>query len=449
MDIITPKRCAIYTRKSSEEGLEQNFNSLHAQREAAEAYICSQQHEGWKALPTAYDDGGFSGGSTERPGLQQLLKDIEANKIDVIVVYKVDRLSRSLNDFAQMMALFDKNKVSFVSVTQAFNTTNSMGRLTLNVLLSFAQFEREVTGERIRDKISASKKKGMWMGGRVPLGFDVVDKMLVANLEESQLVERIFTRFIELRSVTLVCRELKALGFRSKRHRCRDGQVTGGVPFSKTSLYKILNQRLYLGEVEFKDKIYEGQHEAIIDQTTWDATRALLSTDSNRCKTRSSSASPAPLKGLLYGPDSMLMTPTHTTRKGKRYRYYITHTAQKEGHDACAIRMLRAGDIEGIVFDQLKILFKQPQVIVQTWKATQAQDKTITENDVRKGLQSIETLWDHLFHNEQARLLHLFIQRIDVAIDGVAVTIRTNGVNDLVRSIKKIHSSKKAEAYAH
>ncbi|MFL0805569.1 MAG: recombinase family protein [Agarilytica sp.] len=449
MDIITPKRCAIYTRKSSEEGLEQNFNSLHAQREAGEAYIRSQVHEGWTILSTSYDDGGFSGGSTERPGLQKLLKDIEDKKIDVIVVYKVDRLSRSLNDFALMMNLFDKNSVSFVSVTQAFNTTNSMGRLTLNILLSFAQFEREVTGERIRDKIGASKKKGMWMGGRIPIGFEVIDKQLFPHPEEAQLVHDIFFTFVELGSVTQLCKELKRLGAVTKRHKIKSGAFTGGIPFSKTSIYKILNNRIYLGEIEFKGKIYDGQHEAIIDQSTWDAAHKLLARDPAKSRPRSCSATPAPLRGLLFGPDSKLMTPTHTNRRGKRYRYYITHTAQKMGHTHCSVRMLPAGDIEGIVFDQLKVLFSQPQVIIQTRKIAKTANSTISENDVRKGLQSIETLWDCLYHNEQARLLQLFIQRIDVSVEGVSLIIRTNGIDDLIHSIKQVQTPKQDGTHAY
>lgn len=236
-------RCVVYTRKSSEEGLEQEFNSLDAQREAGEAYINSQKHEGWSLLLNQYNDGGISGGTMERPGLQQLLADMQANKIDVVVVYKVDRLSRSLGDFAQIIDLFDKHNVSFVSVTQQFNTTSSMGRLTLNILLSFAQFEREVTGERIRDKIALSKKKGMWMGGHVPLGYDVASRKLIPNELETDLVRRIFNRFIRLGSTTLLCKELNEQGFRTKPRRSRNGKMNNGFPFNKTTLYKISTQQ--------------------------------------------------------------------------------------------------------------------------------------------------------------------------------------------------------------
>ena len=271
-----PVRCVVYTRKSSEEGLEQEFNSLDAQREAGEAYIHSQKHEGWLLLPNHYDDGGISGGTMDRPGLQQLLADIQANKIDVVVVYKVDRLSRSLGDFAQIIDLFDKHNVSFVSVTQQFNTTSSMGRLTLNILLSFAQFEREVTGERIRDKIALSKKKGMWMGGHVPLGYDVASRKLIPNEQETDLVRRIFNRFIRLGSTTLLCKELNDQGFRTKPRRNRDGKMNNGFPFNKTTLYKILNNRLYLGEIRHGDKWYPGEHQAIVELDMWEKAHSIM-----------------------------------------------------------------------------------------------------------------------------------------------------------------------------
>lgn len=444
MNVVTPKRCAIYTRKSSEEGLDQRFNSLDAQREAAEAYIFSQQHEGWRLSPERYDDGGFSGGNTERPALQRLLTDIAARQIDVVVVYKVDRLSRSLNDFAKMMDLFDQHKVSFVSIAQHFNTTHAKGRLTLNVLLSFAQFEREVTSERIRDKIALSKQKGLWMGGRAPLGYDIDNRQLVVNVKEVQLVKRIFSRFIELGSMTLLCRELKAQGHRTKTHRDKDGRTVGGILFSKTTLYKLLHQRLYLGEVAFKGQTYPGQHEAIIEQSLWDAAHALLKQGPNERVGRSVAATPAPSKGLFYGPDDKPMLSTHSKKLGKRYRYYVTHTAHKYGRQECPIGQIRAGDIEGIVFDQLKVIFKQPQLIVAVWKTQSGNATHLTEQQIRQQLMNIESLWDQLFHNEQARLLQLFIQRITVTEAGLNVQIRTNGLDDLVRSLSQHHKKMKA-----
>ena len=271
-----PVRCAIYTRKSSEEGLDQEFNSLHAQREACEAYIASQKHEGWEINETAYDDGGYSGGSMERPALKRLLADIEDTVIDVVVVYKVDRLTRSLPDFAKMVEIFDARGISFVSVTQQFNTTNSMGRLTLNVLLTFAQFEREVTGERIRDKIAASRKKGIWMGGNVALGYDAVDRKLVVNLEEASTVRMIFRRYLKLGSVRSLKAELNEKGIVSKTRINPSGRRTGGKSLSRGSLYQILQNRLYIGKAVHKGKAYPGEHDEIVDRDLWDRVQTTL-----------------------------------------------------------------------------------------------------------------------------------------------------------------------------
>jgi site-specific DNA recombinase len=269
-------RCAIYTRKSSEEGLEQAFNSLDAQREACAAYILSQKHEGWTVLPALYDDGGFSGGTMERPALKRLIADIEAGQIDVIVVYKVDRLTRALSDFAKLVEVFDRRGVSFVSITQQFNTTTSMGRLTLNVLLSFAQFEREVTGERIRDKVAASKKKGMWMGGMPPLGYDVKNRKLVVNDAEAHVVVDIYRRYLALKSVHSLREELADAGIRSKRRMRPDGAEYGGQKLSRGALYLILQNRLYRGEIAHKGNTYPGEHPAIIDKPLWDEVQAVL-----------------------------------------------------------------------------------------------------------------------------------------------------------------------------
>src|SRR5882762_4453228 len=268
-----PRRCAIYTRKSSEEGLEQDFNSLQAQREACEAFIKSQHGEGWRLVRAAYDDGGFSGGTMERPALQRLLADIRDRVIDVIVVYKVDRLTRSLADFAKMVELFDAHAVSFVAVTQQFNTTSSMGRLTLNVLLSFAQFEREVTGERIRDKLAASKQKGMWMGGLVPLGYDVIERLLVVNQTEAETVREIFRRYLELGSVRPLMEDLNRRGIRSKVRVAENGNQSGGNLFFRGALYELLSNPIYIGEIRHKGVCHPGLHESIVDRKLWDATR--------------------------------------------------------------------------------------------------------------------------------------------------------------------------------
>ena len=331
-----PRRCAIYTRKSSEEGLEQGFNSLDAQREACAAYIVSQKAEGWKALPAFYDDGGFSGGSMERPALKRLMADITARRIDVVVVYKIDRLTRSLADFARMVELFEQHSVSFVSITQAFSTTTSMGRLTLNVLLSFAQFEREVTGERIRDKIAASKKKGLWMGGTIPLGYDLPDpgtRVLRINPDEAGLVRTLFSRYLELGSVHALERELAAQGIRTKRTARKDGSTRGGVPFSRGALFHLLRNRLYLGEIPHKELSYPGQHEAIVSPEVFDAVQAKLNAQSRRANpSHTNGVAASPLTGRIFDADAQPMSPAFASgRHGKLYRYYVSARLQ-QGH---------------------------------------------------------------------------------------------------------------------
>ena len=317
-------RCAIYTRKSSEEGLEQDFNSLHAQREACEAYVLSPTGEGWSALPNVYDDGGFSGGSIERPALKRLLADIDQGKIDVVVVYKVDRLTRSLADFAKIVEAFDARGVSFVSVTQAFNTTSSMGRLTLNVLLSFAQFEREVTAERIRDKIAASKAKGMWMGGTPPLGYDVQERKLKINPVEAGVIRQVFERYLASGSAKDVVRELKDAGIGSKAWTTQAGRAMGGYVIGRGGVYHLLQNRLYIGEIVHKGTAFPGLHEPIIDRETFEAANALLSHKAARRRDQPTKVGTAPLKGLLFDAAGKPMTPSFCYgRKGRLYRYYI------------------------------------------------------------------------------------------------------------------------------
>src|SRR5689334_16767879 len=317
-------RCAIYTRKSTEEGLEQDFNSLDAQYEACAAYILSQVGEGWTQVKSRYDDGGFSGGSMQRPALQRLLEDVRAGKVDVIVVYKVDRLTRSLSDFAKIVEVLDARGASFVSVTQAFNTTTSMGRLTLNVLLSFAQFEREVIGERIRDKIAASKRKGMWMGGVPPLGYRVQDRKLVIIDSEAELVRSIFRRYAELGSVRLVKQELDARGVKSKSWTSASGRPIGDKPFSRGALYLMLQNRTYLGEIVHKGQSHPGDHAPLIDQPLWDAVHSQLADNTAERSSGTRTRQPGLLAGLLFDPDGNPMTPTHAVKKGTRYRYYVS-----------------------------------------------------------------------------------------------------------------------------
>lgn len=324
------RRCAVYTRKSSEEGLDQSFNSLQAQREACEAFIKSQAGEGWMLVPAHYDDGGISGATMQRPALQNLLADISAGRVDVVVVYKVDRLTRSLADFAKMVELFDARGVSFVAVTQQFNTTTSMGRLTLNVLLSFAQFEREVTGERIRDKIAASKRKGMWMGGQVPLGYDVVDRALVVNPDEAKLVRNIYARYLALKNVRLVKRELDSQGVKSKP-RTHKGSTRGGGPMFPGAIYTVLRNPLYVGDIKHKKVTHPGLHEAIISRKTWNAAQQQLLASKARPRGTARVTEPSPLMGKLFDESGKALTPAHSSRGTQRTRYYIS-------------RCLRTGD---------------------------------------------------------------------------------------------------------
>src|SRR6202048_18517 len=313
------RRCAIYTRKSSEEGLEQEFNSLHAQRDACEAFIKSQAGKGWRLLRAHYDDGGLSGATMERPALQRLMADIAKGLIDAVVVYKVDRLTRSLADFPKMVEVFDARGVSFVAVTQQFNTTTSMGRLTPNVLLSFAQFEREVTGERIRDKIAASKKKGMWMGGGPPLGYQVRYRGLVVVDSEAEIVRHIFRRYAELGSIRLLREELDAQGLRSKWWTSASGRLWGGKPFARGALYLLLHNRIYRGEIVHKERSYPGEHKPIIDQQLWDAVQARLVGNAAQRNAGGRAAQPSLLAGLLFDGDGKRMTPSHAIKKGTRY----------------------------------------------------------------------------------------------------------------------------------
>ncbi|MDU8912244.1 recombinase family protein [Aestuariicoccus sp. MJ-SS9] len=352
-------RCAIYTRKSSDEGLNQDFNSLDAQHEACAAYIASQKHEGWKMLTTRYDDGGISGGTLERPGLQHLLADIDAGRIDMVVVYKIDRLTRSLADFAKLVERLEKAECSFVSVTQAFNTSSSMGRLTLNVLLSFAQFEREVTAERIRDKIAASKKKGLWMGGIPPLGYDPhpdkTRRELVVNADEAETVRKIFQLYETHRCLNTVVRETEIFGIRSKRHIFATGRIQGGGPFTRGQIYHLLTNPVYLGRIRHKDQTFKGQHPAIVDQGLWDSVQRHLQAASARRRglpAGTASGSDAPLKGKVRDEKGDILTPTHTTRHGKRQRYYVSNRLISGGADPTGWR-LPAATFEAAVVDAM------------------------------------------------------------------------------------------------
>jgi site-specific DNA recombinase len=423
---ITRKlRCAVYARKSTEEGLEQEFNSLHAQREACEAYVASQRSEGWALIREPYDDGGFSGGTLERPGLKRLLADIEEGLIDVVVVYKIDRLSRSLMDFSKLVEVFDRSGVTFVSVTQSFNTTTSMGRLTLNILLSFAQFEREVTAERIRDKIRASRQKGMFMGGNVPLGYEVRDRKLIISEPDAAVVRSIFERFLRSGSATVLARELRREGIRTKRGKLVD----------KGYLYKLLNNRTYLGLAVHKGTAHAGEHDAIIDHALWDKVHAILVENTRTRSANTRAQTPALLRGMIFGPTGAAMSPTHTRKGNRLYRYYVSQDVLKRGPDACPVGRVPAGEIEAAVIDQLRGIFRQPEIVVGTWRSARADQDDVTEDDVREALQQLDPLWDELFPAEQARIVQLLIERVDVRVSGVEVRLRPNGLTGLVREV--------------
>ncbi len=424
--LVRKLRCAVYTRKSSEEGLEQAFNSLDAQREACEAYVASQRPEGWVLVRDQYDDGGVSGGTLERPGLKRLMADIEDGLVDVIVVYKIDRLSRSLADFAKLVEVFDRNGVTFVSVTQSFNTTTSMGRLTLNILLSFAQFEREVTAERIRDKVAASRRKGMWMGGVPPYGYRVENRKLLVEESAAEHIRWIFASFLEIGSCTILAQEVEDRGLRTSR----------GNRIDKKYLYRMLSNRAYIGEAVHKGDSYPGEHDAIIDSALWDKVHLILKESSRARGHRTRAQTPALLKGLVYGPDGAAFSPTHTRKLGRLYRYYVSQSVLKFGKGACPIGRVPAGDLEGAVIQQLRAVFRQPEIIAGTWRAARAHDASITEADAAMALQRLDLLWDELFPAEQARIVGLLVERVEIGTDGLTIKLRVDGLGGLVGELQ-------------
>jgi site-specific DNA recombinase len=434
--LVLKCRCAVYTRKSTEEGLEQEFNSLDAQREACENFVASQKAEGWVLVSDHYDDGGFSGGTLERPALKRLLADIEAGRVDVVVVYKIDRLSRSLMDFARLVEVFDRKGVTFVSITQSFNTTTSMGRLTLNILFSFAQFEREVIGERIRDKFAASRRKGMWMGGWAPLGYDVKDRKLVVNEPEAELVRSIFERLVKIGSATKLAQVLLSERILGKR----------GKPIDKGVIYKLLNNRVYIGEAVHKGESYPGEHEAIVSRALWDKVHAVIKESPRRRAGATRKQTPALLKGLIFGPTGAAMSPTHTRRGTKLYRYYVSQKALKEGADACSIKRIAAADIESVVVDQLRVLLRSPEIVVATWRAARREDNQITEAEVREALHRFDPLWHELFPAEQAGIVQLLVERVDIREDGASVRLRTDGLVGLMRDLRQASGTDAREA---
>lgn len=505
-------RCAVYTRKSTDEGLEKEFNSLDAQREAGENYIKSQVNEGWVCLPDRYDDGGFSGGNMERPALKRLLADIEAGKVDSVIVYKVDRLSRSLLDFAKMVETFDRHHVSFVSVTQLINTSTSMGRLMLNVLLSFAQFEREIISERTRDKIAAARRKGKWSGGMPILGYDVDPRgsKLLVNEDEAARVRTIFELYLEYQSLITTIKELDARGWHNKRWQTRKGHERGGMPFTKTSLYKLLTNVAYTGRIKYKDEVHPGEHSAIVSTDIWQRVQALLNRNGRTGGAAVRNKFGALLKGILRCTAcNCAMSPTHSTKSGnKRYRYYVCTGAQKRGWHTCPSKSIPAGELERFVVSHIKRIGSDPTLLHETIRQAQSQGHSqlsaleaeraslerelnrwnaeirkllaqiapddrstpaadrladlqdritsgerraievreqvlrlsqtiIDEREVAQAMTVFDPVWDSLTPREQARVVHLLVERVDYngATGKVAITFHPSGIKTLAEEL--------------
>ena len=435
-------RCAIYTRKSTEEGLDQEFNSLDAQRESAEAYVKSQAHEGWTCLPDRYDDGGFTGGNLDRPALKRLLADVQAGRIDAVVIYKVDRLSRSLLDFARLMETFEAHRVSFVSVTQQFNSATSMGRLVLNVLLSFAQFEREIISERTRDKIAATRRKGKWAGGAPLLGYDVDPRgaKLLVNEEEAERVRAIFALYLEHQALLAVVQELSRRGWTTKRWVNKAGRQRGGRPFDRTNLYRLLTNVVYLGKVRYKDEVHDGEQRALVDSATWQGVQKLLEGHGRTGGGPARGTQGFLLQGLLRcAPCACAMTPSHSRRGSRRYRYYVCTRAQKRGWDQCASKSIPAGQIEAFVVAQIRSVGRDPALFAQAVAGAGLHEVEAERpaDDTLAALEAFDCVWPKLTPEHQARLLDLLVQR--VAYDGgketVAVTFHPAGLRALAEEL--------------
>jgi DNA invertase Pin-like site-specific DNA recombinase len=419
-------RCAVYTRKSTEDGLEQEFNSLDAQYEACAAYALSQRHEGWVLVKDRYDDGGFSGGNLERPGLKRLLADIEAGKVDIVLLYKIDRLTRSLTDFARIVEVLDRAEASFVSITQSFNTTTSMGRLTLNMLLSFAQFEREVTGERIRDKIAASKKKGLWMGGPVPLGYEVRDRKLVVNESEAEQLRHIMRPYLALKSVPTLAEELNREGYRTKVQRRNSGPHRGGCIYRRGTLYHLLANRIYRGFIVHRGKAYPGEHEPIVDEQIWDGVQELLAANASGTARRLKQRHPSLLVGKVIDGEGREMTPSHATKSRRRYRYYVTRPEQLDGTRAWRVS---AHDLEHLVCSSIAAKLADGQFIIGFIGSAETDAGQLQAATAEAGLAAAALRSGHANARAElidriARQVRLHEDRIEVELDIDALSAR-------------------------
>jgi DNA invertase Pin-like site-specific DNA recombinase len=440
MKDIKRKRCAIYCRVSSDERLDQSFNSIDAQREAGIAYVASQKAEGWELVQDFYEDPGFSGGNMNRPGLKRLITDIQLGKIDIVVVYKIDRLSRSLADFAKMVEVFDEHGVSFSSVTQQINSATSMGRLMLNVLLSFAQFEREVTGERIRDKIAASKRKGMWMGGSVPLGYRVDNRTLQIEPQEAELVQEIFEQFIAEKSTTKIVRDLSHRGIQTKRSKA----------FCKQSIYKILHNRTYIGEISHKGETFPAQHEGLIDQVTWDRVQAILTDDSRlRCRKTwdRKNRNDFLLRGIAYTPEGDLLIPMATRKpSGKVYRYYVINKKMHQGAKAAQSWNYPAQTVEEAVTEKLMEYLRSEQMVHAYWEQIQKVNPSIDEPQaVVLLLRRTAEIWNQFFMPMKVEIVHSLIERVAVSPSGIKVLMRYEALGEFVKVMNSHNPSKQLE----
>ena len=432
------KRCAVYCRVSSDERLDQEFNSIDAQKEAGHAYIASQRAEGWIPVADDYDDPGYSGGNTDRPALKRLLADIERGLIDIVVVYKIDRLTRSLADFAKMVDVFDQHDVSFSAVTQQINSATSMGRLMLNVLLSFAQFEREVTSERIRDKIAAAKRKGMWMGGVPSIGYDVVNRQLVVNDAEAAVVRRIFAEMLTIGSPTQIAANLTAEGITTKAWTTQEGQTRSGTRIDKKYLHKLLRNRIYLGELSHKGNWYPGAHPPIIDRALWDKVHAVLAKDSHArsVETKIRSRTDALLRGLLYAPSGERMYPTYSSKRGHKYHYYVSKSESRFGAPGKSFARLPAPEIEAAVVAQIRTVLTSPESIAAVVRHIQRNGAQIDEATTVMAMGRLNDVWDQLFPVERHRIANLMIERIDLVhvgeVQGIKVKWRELGWDALI-----------------
>ena len=432
------KRCAVYCRVSSDERLDQEFNSIDAQKEAGHAYIASQRAEGWIPVADDYDDPGYSGGNTDRPALKRLLADIERGRIDIVVVYKIDRLTRSPADFAKMVDVFDQHDVSFSAVTQQINSATSMGRLMLNVLLSFAQFEREVTSERIRDKIAAAKRKGMWMGGVPSIGYDVVNRQLVVNDAEAAVVRRIFEEMLTIGSPTQIAANLTAEGITTKAWTTQEGQTRSGTRIDKKYLHKLLRNRIYLGELSHKGNWYPGAHPPIIDRALWDKVHAVLAKDSHArsVETKIRSRTDALLRGLLYAPSGERMYPTYSSKRGHKYHYYVSKSESRFGAPGKSFARLPAPEIEAAVVAQIRTVLTSPESIASVVRHIQRNGAQIDEATTVMAMGRLNDVWDQLFPVERHRIANLMIERIDLVhvgeVQGIKVKWRELGWDALI-----------------